>query len=203
MGKLGYQIMPALLKRMDHYILLDYCSDAGVYCTDSEGYCRYRLTYEELRVYLSADGVPEADGCITIRQIRKKREYRMEEVLEQSLRYAADNLRAAEEAGEGSWAIMNCFSYLEHYKEYQWRLPLLYDIQYLKQRKLLLLFFTDQLEERRIWHRDQAGAVRDLVNRQNDLLGRIYKNLRKGQGLEKADFEEAAELESRLADYSG
>lgn len=71
MGKLGYQIMPALLKRMDHYILLEYCSDTEAYCTDSEGFYQYRLTYEELGACLSADAVPEADGCITVRQIRK------------------------------------------------------------------------------------------------------------------------------------
>lgn len=200
MGKLGYQIMPALLKRMDHYILLEYCSDTEAYCTDSEGFYQYRLTYEELGAYLSADAVPEADGCITVRQIRKKREYRMEEVLEQSLRYAADNLRAAEEAGEGSRAVKNCCRYLEKYKEYKWRLPLMYDIQYLKQRKLLLLLLTDRLEEIGKCTGERAGEIRQIVNAQNDLLGKIYRNLQKGLGIEQESFDEMPRLESTLAE---
>lgn len=198
MGKLGYQIMPALLKRMDHYILLGYCSDTEAYCTDSEGFYQYRLTYEELVAYLSADTVPEADGYITVRQIRKKREYKMEEVLEQSFRYAVDNLRTAEENGEGSRAIMNCYRYLEPYKEYKWRLPLMYDIQYLKQRKLLLLFLTDLLEENGRCYSNQVGEIKRIATIQNDLLGEIYGSLRKGLGIEKEGFEELAEMERRL-----
>lgn len=199
MGKLGYQIMPALLKRMDHYISLEYCSDTEVYCTDSEGFYQYRFTYEELRAYLSADSVLEADGYITVRQIKKKGKYKMEGVLEQSFRYAADNLCAAEEDGEGSWGIKNCFRYLEQYKEYKWRLPLMYDIQYLKQRKLLLLFLIDLLEENRIWYSNQAGEIRRIATIQNDLLGEIYGRLRKGLGIEKESFDEMAEMERRLA----
>lgn len=199
MGRLGYQIMPALLRRMDHYILLEHCSDTEAYCTDSEGFFRYRLTYEEIRAYLSADSVPEADGCITVRQIKKKQDYKMEEVLEQSFRYAADNLRAAEEDGEGSRAIMNCCRYLEQYKEYKWRLPLMYDIQYLKQRKVLMLFLFDKLERNRRCSRELAGEIRQIVNTQNDLLGKIYGNLQKGLGIEKGSFEEMAQWESRLA----
>lgn len=199
MGKIGYQIMPALLKRMDHYILLEYCSANETYCTDSEGFYQYRLTYEELCAYLSADAVPEADGYITIRQIKKKREYKMEGVLEQSLLYAAANLRAAEEDGEGSRAIKNCCRYLEQYKEYKWRLPLMYDIQYLKQRKLLMLLLTDLLEENGQCPERQAGEIRQIVNTQNDLLGKIYGNLQKGLGIKRESFDEMSQLESVLA----
>lgn len=198
MGKLGYQIMATLLKRMDHYILLEYCSDTEAYCTDSEGFYQYRLTYEELAAYLSADAVPEADGCITVRQIKKKREYRMGEVLEQSLRYAADNLRAAEEDGEGPRAIMNCCRYLKQYKEYKWRLPLMYDIQYLKQRKILLLLLTDLLEENGRCYRNQTREIRRIATVQNDLLGEIYGSLHKGLGIEQGSFDEMAEMERRL-----
>ena len=199
MGKLGYQIMPALLKRMDHYILLEYCSDTEAYCTDSEGFYQYRLTYEELGAYLFADAVPEAEGCITVRQIRKKREYRMEEVLEQSFRYAADNLYEAEKSREGSQAIKNCCRYLEQHKEYKWRLPLMYDIQYLKQRKLLLLLLIDLLEEKVRCFGCQTKESRRIVNKQNCLLGKIYVNLQKGMGIEKESFAELSRLESRLA----
>lgn len=198
MGKLGYQIMTALLKRMDHYILLESCSANEVYCTDSEGFYRYRLSYDKLREYLSADAVPEAGGCITVRQIWKKQEFRIEEVLEQSLGYAADNLRAAEEAGEGSQAIKNCCRYLEQYKEYKWRLPLMYDIQYLKQRKLLMLLLADAAEENGICPKEKAGEIRRIVNTQNDLLGKIYGRLRMGEGIEKEKFDEISQWEIQL-----
>ena len=200
MGKLGYQIMPVLLKRMDHYILLEYYSDNEAYCTDSEGFYQYRLSYEELRAYLSADAVPEADGCITVRQIRKKREYKLEDVLEQSLSYAADNLRAAEETGAGSWAIRNCCTYLKQHKEYKWRLPLLYDIQYLKQRKLLMELLIKLLEEHGRYPGGQAGEIRQIVNTQNELLEKLYGNLQKGRGIDEGSFEQMAQLESRLSD---
>ncbi len=198
MGQLGYQIMSTLLKRMDHYILLEYYSDIEVYCTDSEGFYQYRLTYEELRVYLSADVVPEANGCITIRQIKKKRPYKVEEVLEQSLLYAADNLRAAEKREEGSKAIMNCCRYLEQYKEYKWRLPFMYDIQYLKQRKLLLLVLIDLLAKYRKYFGGQIEETRWIVNTQNDLLGKIYGRLQKGMGIDEESIEEMAWLERKL-----
>ena len=198
MGKLCYQIMPAILKRTDHYILLEYCSDTWVYCTDSEGFYQYRLTYEELRMYLSADTIPEADGSITVRQINKEREYRMEEILEQSFRYATDNLCTAEEDGEGSRAIKKCCRYLTQYKEYKWCLPLMYDIQYLKQRKLLMLLFVDLLEEAGRCYSTRIGEVRRIVTIQNDLLGEIYKSLWKRLGIDKERFDEIAQLEERL-----
>ena len=198
MGKLGYQIMPALLKRMDHYLLLEYYSATEVYCTDSEGFYQYRLTYTELYAYLSADAIPEADGCITVRQVKKEWDYKMKEVLEQSFRYAVDNFCAAEEDGEGAQAIKNCCRYLEQYKEYKWRLPLMYDIQYLKQRKLLMLFFVDLLEENRNCSGAQAGEIRKIVNTQNELLGKIYRNLQKGLGIDIESFNEMSQLESVL-----
>ena len=76
----------------------------------------------------------------------------------------------------------------------------MYDIQYLKQRKLLMLFFTDLLEENRICHRNQAGEIRRIVNVQNDLLGEIYGRLRNGLGIERVSFDEMSQLESTLAE---
>lgn len=76
----------------------------------------------------------------------------------------------------------------------------MYDIQYLKQRKLLLLFLTDLLEENRRRYSNQTGEIRRIVTIQNDLLGKLYRRLRKGLGIEKESFEELAEMERRLAE---
>lgn len=76
----------------------------------------------------------------------------------------------------------------------------MYDIQYLKQRKLLLLFLTDLLEENRRRYSNQTGEIRRIVTIQNDLLGKLYGRLRKGLGIEKESFEELAEMERRLTE---
>ena len=76
----------------------------------------------------------------------------------------------------------------------------MYDIQYLKQRKLLMLLLTDRLEEIGKCTGERAGEIRQIVNVQNDLLGKIYGNLQKGLGIEQEGFDEMARLESTLAE---
>lgn len=75
----------------------------------------------------------------------------------------------------------------------------MYDIQYLKQRKLLLLLLIDLLEENVRCFGCQTKESRRIVNIQNGLLGKIYVNLQKGMGIEKESFAELSRLESRLA----
>ena len=75
----------------------------------------------------------------------------------------------------------------------------MYDIQYLKQRKLLLLLLIDLLEENIRCFGRQTRESRRIVNTQNGLLGKIYVNLQKGMGIEKESFSELSRLESRLA----
>lgn len=75
----------------------------------------------------------------------------------------------------------------------------MYDIQYLKQRKLLLLLLIDLLEENRICDSNQAGEIRQIATIQNNLLGEIYGRLRKGFGIVKESFDEMAEMERKLA----
>ena len=108
MGALGYQIMPSMLRRMDHYLVLEFYTDNQVLCTDSEGFLQYPLEDAQLCRYLNAEQVLEAEGCITVRQIEKEYQYNMEEILRFALKFAADNLQAAEESEEGSHAINKC-----------------------------------------------------------------------------------------------
>lgn len=75
----------------------------------------------------------------------------------------------------------------------------MYDIQYLKQRKLLILFLIDLLEENGECPRRWAGEIRQIINMQNDLLGGIYGNLQNGLRIEKDSFDEMAQMESELA----
>lgn len=48
MGKLAYQVMPAVLKRMDHYITLSYKTEETVLFTDSEGFSALEMNYDDL-----------------------------------------------------------------------------------------------------------------------------------------------------------
>lgn len=75
----------------------------------------------------------------------------------------------------------------------------MYDIQYLKQRKILLLTLIDLLEENVRCIECQTKESRRIVNTQNGLLGKIYVNLQKGKEIEKESFAELSSLESRLA----
>lgn len=198
MGSLEYQIFPSLLNRMDHYLLIEACSDTEIYCTDSEGFSQYRLTYEDVGRYMKADEVPEAEGMITVRQLYKEKQYDVETILKQSLIYAANNYYEAENSGEGSHAIRNCARFIKQYSDYRWRLPLMYDVQYLKQRKILALYFADLIEKYKVQRRSSMMDFRNAILSQNELLGEIYGKLRKGELLESDLFDELAEREKIL-----
>ena len=137
-----------------------------------------------------------------VRLRKKVREYAVIEILENSLKYAAANRYEAEECGEGSYAVRKCFEYLESYKEYQWRLSLMYDIQYLKQRKLLQRLFIDILEKHVVCHQEQRGDIKQIITRQNVLLAEMYGKLRKGEGIEKGVFDELAEAGQMIDEMS-
>lgn len=74
----------------------------------------------------------------------------------------------------------------------------MYDIQYLKQRKLLMQLLADAAEENGICSKEKAGEIRRIVNAQNDLLGKIYGRLRAGEGIEKESFDEMSQWEIQL-----
>lgn len=77
----------------------------------------------------------------------------------------------------------------------------MYDIQYLKQRKLLLLLLIDLLEENVRCFGCQTKESRRIVNIQNGLLGKIYVNLQKGMGIEKESFAELSRLRAGWRKY--
>lgn len=200
MGKLGYQVMPLLLKRMDHYITLEYWSENEVLCIDSEGFGGYRLGYQELRQYISVKEVIEAGQKITLRFIRKTKERSEERILRETYANAFRNLREAEAKGEGSGAIKNCCEFLENYEPYQWKLPLLYDIEYLQQRKWLFSVLNRRYKEAGgTEFREIIDHAEHILQEQRRILGEIYNGLRHENRLVKEQFVLLGELEGRLA----
>ncbi len=200
MGSLGYQVMPRLLKRMDHYITLEYWSEEAVLCYDSEGFGGRLIRYEELQDYISAEEVFEAEGVITLRFIRKSaEEYRRKDILETARAQAFWNLRKAEEEGEGSGAILRCYDFLKDLDVYKWRIPLMYDIQYLMQRKWLMKVLSQNYRE---VVKEQEGFWKEvdvIVDVQIRTAGEIYHKIWLGERIIKREFEVLGACEKKLA----
>ncbi len=199
MGGLTYQVMPALLKRMDHYIVLEYWNEDEVLCTDSEGVLQYRQNYEELKNQMDVSKVPEADHKITFRQIKRQSGYSEHDICEKSILLAKRNLQSAEQDGQGSQAILDCCQYLMGCDVYQWVLPLLYDIEYLKQRKNLQGQLLDWCRSCEIGNAADRKEWKQLLTRQEDLLGKIYKGLLYHRRLLEKEMQSLAWLEKELA----
>lgn len=198
MGSLGYQIMPELLKRMDHYITLEYGMGNEVVCMDSEGYYELAISYVDLEKWLNVEGVTEARNGISIRYFQKEKIPTESKIIEYSYRKAFQNLRKADEAGEGANSFLKCFHYLGQHEVYKWYLPFLYDVEYLLQRKNLFIALLDRCRELRIGECDRIEESRKILQAQIGVLGNIYIRLKYDRVIEKKEFEKAADLEKRL-----
>ena len=198
MGRLFYQTMPHLLERMDHYIMLEYWSENKVLCTDSEGFYRYCMSYGELETYLSAENVVEACGVICVRFIYIQKSFLMKDIIETSYRNAFRNLCEAEKRNEGSRAVLRCYEFLSQHDLNKWRLPFLFDIQYLQQRKYLMQLLLEKCREIGIGEREIQKKSVEIVERQQALLGKMYYKLKYDMCIKKENFQELAELEYRI-----
>lgn len=199
MGSLHYQVFPGLLKRMDHYVLVREWSEEEVLCIDSEGICGRVLSYKELQKCISVKEVPEARGAIWIRMITKREDWQLGRILNRSYKAALQNLKSAEADSQGSKAIENCYEFLEDSDIYQWKLPFLYDLEYLVQRKGLFLCLIDQVSKRDDINVRKTETAGKIVQTQKNLLGEIYKELKFNNQIWKRQFQELKALEYELA----
>lgn len=198
MGRLGYQAIPALLERMDHYIVLEYCSDSEILCTDSEGMSNLCINLNQLAAWISVDDVPEACGQITLRTIERERNWVLADILTASLKKALANLCEAEECGQGSQAVYACLDYLVKYNCAQWRLPFLYDIQYLHQRKELFRLLLAEALKIDILSNAEATLLQQTLAHQETLLSEIYRMLRWKNILSQTSLFKLGQLEREL-----
>ena len=199
MGKLTYYPLVSLLRRMDHYIVLEYWSDQTVLCIDSEGIYGYQISYQALYKSLSVAEVPEACGRITVRHVRKVRDWDLKDILYAAYLCAGKNLSEAEKHGEGSKAILRCQTYLKEHEFYQWSLPLTYDIQYLKQRKFLLIQFLELLHKKQTIDPERLCCLKNIAEQQSKLLGQTYLQLFR-KSIDWDIFINLAELEKSLSE---
>ena len=201
MGGLGYYPNAAMFNRMDHYIVLDYHSDHEIDCIDSEGLFGLRVTREHLEKWINIDGIPEARQRFTLRWICDQRAWNIADVLVSSLRKAACHLRQAEECGQGAEAVRSCCRYLAQNSSFQWRLPFLYDLEYLYQRKCLFQIFLTELQSETLLASKRIDQLRQTVQEQQSLLNTGYRELRWGAGFNEIYLLRFAELEQKLTTY--
>lgn len=200
MGGLGYQAVPRLTSRMDHYIALDCRSKSEIFYTDSEGIFDCRINLEQLAAWVNIDELPEARGQITLRKITWERPWNKAAILSFCLKTAASQLKAAEEAGQGSAAVYACLDFLSRYPIFQWRLPFLYDLEYLHQRKGLLQFLLAESENMGLLLHGELLPLKEMINRQRALLSEAYLNLRWHNFLDREALSRFGEIEAVLAE---
>lgn len=198
MKGLYYLPFSYLYRRMDHYVSMEETSDHKIRCVDSEGVNGYPLEYEQLPKLMQTENLPEASGKICIRSFVKKKEYDRTEILAESLKHACRNLCDAEHAGHGPRAYRECFIYLADQNVKLWKLPLLYDLNYLIQRKLLLILLLEELGKERIMDSILLDRIKALTEKQLKLFAVMVGKLRQTDTIEKEDFDGAADCEEGI-----
>lgn len=196
MGYLSYLPVSYMYRRMDHYIVLQEIN-GKMYCVDSEGVSALELTDEQLLDLISVERVLEAEGIVCVRSFSQVEEFDWKNILERSMVHAWENLTDAENDGQGSQAFLNCYNYLNEQDIRLWKLPFLYDINYLIQRKLL---FMKLLREVAI-HLGYRVKNESIV-KQKALLVNVFEKLRKYNRIAREDFEQLAEWEKQIGQIS-
>ena len=198
MGYLNYLPAAHLYRRMDHYILLEGTWNGKVRCIDSEGIFGYQMAYKELLSYLNVEKLLEASGKICVRSFRKKVDFDIMEVLRKTLQYAWENMREAENMGQGSEAYQACFRYLADQNINLWQLPLLYDVNYLIQRKLLFLKLLEEWNAMVTGSRHVFMENSRLIRKQQSIFIDIFGRLKWKDRIEVDDFKRVAEEEKNI-----
>lgn len=201
MGGLDYYPNAVMFNRMDHYIVLDYRSDDEINCTDSEGLFGLRITRQQLEKWININGVPEAQQLFTLRWIYYQRAWNITDILLSSLKKAACHLQKAERCGQGAKAVRDCYRYLTQNSSYRWRLSLLYDLEYLHQRKYLFQILLTKLQSETLLAPERISQLRRIVQEQQLLLNTVYRELRWGTGFNGKCLLHFAELEQKLMEY--
>lgn len=199
MGKLRYQAVPDIVRRMDHYIVLESSSDTQVLCIDSEGFYGYRMEYDLIENCISIEEIPEAKNRITLRYIEKTSEYSRVKIFYHTLIRAVQQLSEAEAIGQGSNAIYQCCNFLQEWERDLglWKLSFLYDLQYLMQRKNLFWWFLCEFQK--IHTGSCVEDLKTIISSQKELLGRIYFVLRWKNYLVYQDLYQLGDLEKELS----
>ena len=198
MGELYYYPAASISRGMDHYIVAVNMLRDSILCMDSEGFVGFQVKLDALQGILSVKNIPEANNHISLRRAIKKRDWSKHKVLRTAFVHAAENIVTAEACGQGSNAIMKCKEFLEDYNFYRWKLPFMYDVQYLKQRKLLLIWLLEEMQNVGQASREYYEKGIRLAEKQSELLSQVYSQLYKGF-VDWLSLQEVARIENKLA----
>jgi hypothetical protein len=126
-----------------HYFSITLRSNNYFVVTDSEGTICFSYDRKSLMQILSVECIPESNGLINIWQFHKA-DYSLppNEYKYAILRTAAENMKNAEHAGQGSQAYIACIGALGASESHDWRLRLFFEINFIIQRKHI---FSNQL----------------------------------------------------------
>lgn len=201
MGRLKYLVMPHLYANMDHYITI-FQDDGNLYCMDSEGIPARRITKKELKDWLFVGSLPEAEGNIHVRSFERvdfcSDEIRREGAVKNSFDAAIKNMVGSAEHGQGYHAVENCWNYLKDMPVERWKLSFLYDISFLVQRKMLQQYWKELADSFCLLGRNAAQEIEDIVQKQLEVLGRIFHRLQSEGNIYWKHFHELAKLEKQL-----
>ena len=140
MTGLSYLPLSTQYKFADHYIAVKKGDSGEFILTDSEGVPGMRVSEDGLLRFLDISGIPEARGRFHIGMASIVREPLLrEERTRAILRLAGKNYALAERAGQGGHAFLQCRTVMDTLPPSHWMEPVLYAMEYLIQRKLMLL----------------------------------------------------------------
>ncbi|MGF0032210.1 hypothetical protein ACQRBN_04500 [Bariatricus sp. SGI.154] len=200
MGKLFYQPLVNLYRRLDHYIVVCMIDKGNVEIVDSEGIVGEVCTFEQLRKSLSVAGIPEAKDRYNVRSMQKIENVEEKMVVQYSLKRAVYNMGMCQKSDDGFEAFQKCWDYLKEIPSHQWSVALLYDFSYVMQRKILHSKLLDLAERYGLLNDREKARMSEIVKRQMVLLGEMFSGLRRGEGLEDELFIEMDDAEAGLAD---
>lgn len=169
----------------DHYVALH--MENGWTLVDSEGVPGLRVSVDELNDILTGRGIPESGGELHIRRVRRTGE--MASFVERAIftiKKGSSNLKRAKQIGEGPQAFLKCAATIARTPAVLWREAFSYDLDYIVQRRLMMLRLLESLSGNPRFEVDPR--LPDLIGRQietvagakaalgrEDLAGYLYR----------------------------
>ena len=149
MENLSYFPLSRQYKLADHFILVRRKEATHQFLiTDSEGIAGCYLDFKALKAMLSIQNIPEAKGALHLRWIIGVHEPASRaEIAAYTAKKAMQNLRDAENAGQGYNAFLRCCDLVRQTETVLFKSSLNYNLVYLIQRRLMVERFLDGLKE--------------------------------------------------------
>lgn len=159
MGHLKYLPLNMYYIKQSHYISVEKQKDDKYCVTDSEAILLSVCSDEYLSGIINVSNIPEAENNINIWEFELlTNRTKTSEYTDIICREASKNLMSAEEAGQGSSAILRCADFLEDMDTSHPDLRLYHEFNYVLQRKLLAL------SRFRCCNKFQTGVLEKQIN---------------------------------------